>query len=591
MCGIVGIVSPEGFDKAGLSHAVQALHHRGPDDSGIFVNATQTVGLGHTRLSFLDLSPSGHQPMSDLQGECHVVFNGEIYNFSALRSELETDGFVFRTQSDTEVLLHGYKAWGSHLPRKLKGMFAFALYDEQNGNVLLARDRFGIKPLYYGVFGRTLVFASELKAIFPFPVAEKKMNRSAISLFLANRYMPAPATFWENIYKLNSAHVLEWNVSTSEFTVSRYWNLNPVPQERTSSLALQEEMEKRLQDAVTSHLVSHVPVGTFLSGGMDSSALLALMKKTVPGPRAFSIGFSGWDKSEDRFALMAAESLNAELKTEVLSHVNLAEVEKLMYYYDEPIADISILPTYRVSALASRHVKAVLSGEGADECFGGYGWHQPHNFFFPSRWARTKSRFFGKRFSDIKAHYIQAMSMGLFDAGELRKAFTEDWQDAIPADPFAHFDKYRIDGISDLKQIQYLDIHTFMAELILVKVDRASMANSLEVRVPFLDHELVEFLFSLPEKDYFRAHKQKWRLRNYLEGKVPADIYDRPKQGFVGPDRFYADYELYREALYEGRLVNDGVIKQEYVAKLLSDNDHWRLWKLFVLEQWWRTWM
>lgn len=591
MCGIVGIVSPDGFNKQELSDAVRLLHHRGPDDSGEFVNAMNTVGLGHTRLSFLDLGSSGHQPMTDADGHLHVVFNGEIYNFPALRIELENSGLIFRTNSDTEILLHGYKAWGNRLPQKLKGMFAFALYDEQTGKVLLVRDRFGVKPLYYGIFGNSLVFASELKAIFPFSVAEKKINRSAVSLFLANRYIPTPQTIWEHIFKLPPAHFLEWEVSTSEYTIHRYWKLNPLPRKFSDSDGLQDEIEERLYQSVSSHLISDVPVGAFLSGGMDSTTIVSFMKKELEKPRVFSIGFTGWENSEDRFARMAADVLGADLKVELLEKIDLGDVEKLMYFYDEPLADISILPTFKVSESASRYVKAVLSGEGADECFGGYGWQQPDNFYFPDKWSKLRADIFGKRFSDIKTHYIQSMSMGLFDTGELRNAFTEEWQNTIPADSFAHFDKYQEKGISVLKQIQHLDIHTFMSELVLNKVDRASMANSLEVRVPFLDHELVEFLFSLPEKEYFKADKQKWRLRNYLEDKVPVDIYDRPKQGFVGPDQFYKDYDLYHQLLIHGRLVTEGVINQSYISGLYQNKDHWRLWKLFVLENWWKRWM
>jgi asparagine synthase (glutamine-hydrolysing) len=591
MCGIVGIVSYKGFEKQELSEAVRLLHHRGPDDSGKFINASNTVGLGHTRLSFLDLGKSGHQPMTDAGGHLHVVFNGEIYNFPALRKELEDSGFIFRTNSDTEILLHGYKAWGNRLPQKLKGMFAFALYDEQSGKVLLVRDRFGIKPLYYGIFGNRLVFASELKAILPFSVTEKRINRLAVSLFLANRYIPAPQTIWEHVFKLPPAHFLEWEVSSSEYTIHRYWKLNPNTRKFSDSVDLQSEIEERLQQSVSSHLISDVPVGAFLSGGMDSTTLVSLMKKEVNTPRAFSIGFTNWENSEHRFARMAADALGVDLQVELLEKIDWGDVEKLMYFYDEPLADISILPTFKVSALASGHVKAVLSGEGADECFGGYGWQQPSKFYFPDQWSRLRADIFGKRFSDIKTHYIQAMSMGLFDVRELRNAFTEEWQNAIPPDPFAHFDQYREDDISTLKQIQYLDIHTFMSELVLNKVDRASMANSLETRVPFLDHELVEFLFSLPEKNYFRADKQKWRLRNYLEGKVPSAIYDRPKQGFVGPDQFYMKYDLYHQHLVNGRLVTDGVINQSYISGLYQNKDHWRLWKLFVLENWWKKWM
>jgi asparagine synthase (glutamine-hydrolysing) len=591
MCGIVGIVSPEGVLKEELAEAVRSLHHRGPDDSGIYLNAAQTVGLGHTRLSFLDLSLAGHQPMSDESGSLHVVFNGEIYNFLFLKNELESLGYIFRTHSDTEVLLHGFKAWGNHLPEKLKGMFAFAIFDEKSQKLFLARDRFGIKPLYYGIFGKNVVFSSELKALFPFSKVNKKINPGAVALFLANRYIPAPQTIWENIYKLPPAHTLHYEIQNARFQVKKYWQLSIHSKQNSDFRELQFEIEFRLTESVNSHLLSDVPIGSFLSGGMDSTAIVRFMKNKVERPRTFTVGFTGWEKSEDQFARMAADALGADLHVEMLDKMDFDEFDNLSYFFDEPIADISIIPTFKVSELASRHVKAVLSGEGADECFGGYTWQQPGNFYFPDCRSELLSKLFGKRFQDIKTHYIHAMSMGLFDSEELRAAFSDEWQKAVPDDPFAHFDAFKVDGITPLKQIQFLDIHTFMSELILVKIDRASMANSLEVRVPFLDHDFVQFMFSLSEKAYFRPNAQKWVLRNMLTDKVPPLIYDRKKQGFVGPDQFYMNNNLYFENLKGGRLVNEGVIKRDYIIHLFNKKDHWRLWKLFVLERWWRKWM
>ena len=591
MCGISGIVSRVPVSREKLEQSVRTLAYRGPDGSGVYLSADGRVGLGHRRLSFLDLSASGAQPMTASGDRYTVTFNGEIYNFRELRAELESLGHTFHTQTDTEVLLCGYEAWGKGLPARLKGMFAFAVYDSVAQTLFLARDRFGIKPLFYGVGRDAFVFGSETKALLAFDVIPKRVHRPAVALFLANRYVPTPFTLWEDIRKLPPAHWMEVHIPALAIKQEPYWKLVPGTV-RMSKAEAAERIDALLQNSVRGHLLSDVQVGAFLSGGMDSTALVPTMSRLRYRPLdAFAIGFERWDDSEHRYARLAADALGADLDTLLLDRISLDTVATVMHHDDDAIADISILPTYAVSGLAATRVKAVLSGEGADECFGGYWWQQPARFRFSNRLAALGAKVFGTSFAQIKQHYVQAMSMGLYDAPELRKAFTDEWQSAVPDDPFAHFDRFRCAGTSVLKQIQYLDIHTFMSELILTKVDRASMAHSLEVRVPFLDHELVEFLFSLHEDAYFDASVQKGQIRRLLEGKVPARVYDRPKQGFVGPDVFYMDFEVYRHALQNGQLVAQNIIRREYVDGLLHRQDHWRLWKLFVLENWWRVWM
>lgn len=590
MCGIAGYIDlAKNVDSTTLIGMRDTLTHRGPDAAGVYISDDRNVGLAHRRLSFIDLSDSGIQPMVSANGRYIVSFNGEIYNFKQLREALERDGYVFQSQTDTEVLLHGYDAWKEQLPTYLKGMFAFAVYDDSEKTLFLARDRFGIKPLYYGNTSTCFAFASELKAIFSLPFFPKNIKKESVGKFLANRYVPTPNTMWENVYKLPPAHWMKIKTDTLQIEEKRYWQLVVSAKNERKDAA--EIISQKLTKSLEEHLLSDVPIGAFLSGGMDSSALTVLMKQLAYEPLDFfSIGFSGWNESEHEYAKLVADKLHANLHTLLLDKISIETVETLMYYYDDPIADISILPTYAVSGIASKKVKAVVSGEGADESFGGYWWQKPASFYFSSAFHRIKSRVFGKSFAEIKKHYIQAMSMGLFDKEELGRAFTADWQDAVSDDPFAHFDRFEQKGSSTLKQIQFLDIHTFMSELILTKVDRASMAHSLEVRVPFLDHELVEFLFGLPDDSYFDEHIQKREIRKLLQGHVPAIIYERKKQGFVGPDKFYMDMEVYNMLLV-GNLIEDGVIRKEYVVDLLAEKDHWRLWKLFVLENWWKIWV
>ena len=588
MCGIAGYVSKaKPVSETVLNRMADVLVHRGPDDSGIFISPDKHTGIVHRRLSFIDLSAAGHQPMVSVDGNIVVSLNGEIYNFVELRKELTQAGCSFQTLTDTEVLIHGYTIWGLEMPKHLKGMFAFSLYDVAQNKLLLVRDRFGIKPLFYGNFENSFSYGSEIKAILEVPETQRNIRKQSVAEFLANRYVPTPHTMWQNIFKLPPASILELNTNTLHYDISTYWHLNVAANPIQN---LNKIVAHKLQTSVSEHLRSDVPIGTFLSGGMDSTALVSLMKNEVDRPQAFAIGFENWNESEHKYAQLAADALGAELHSLILKETSLEDVSTLMHHYDDPIADISILPTYSVSGLAAKTVKAVLGGEGADECFGGYWWQQPSRFWFANKWTEWKSKLFGTSFQAIKQHYIQAMSMGLFDKNELEQALGKDWKTAIPNDPFAHFDKFELPKSTTLKQIQYLDINTFMYELILNKVDRASMAHSLEVRVPFLDHELVEFMFSASEESYFDPTKHKTIIRNLLAGKVPEAIYNRPKQGFVGPDVFYMNFALYEKKLKNGRLITEGVINASYLEKLFTTKDHWKLWKLFVLENWWESW-
>jgi asparagine synthase (glutamine-hydrolysing) len=591
MCGIGGVfLHHSSLDEQLLQRMSESLHHRGPDDHGLYLSADKKSGLTHRRLSFIDLTVAGRQPMSSADGLVHVVLNGEIYNFKQLRNELEKQGCLFSTQTDTEVLVHGYRVWGVNLPQKLSGMFAFAVLDEKLNKLFLFRDRFGIKPLYYAADSYGFAFASEIKGILATSIFQKFINPESISLFLANRYIPTPLTIWKNIFKVPAASYLSLSLHDFTHTIQNYYK--PIISNRMMDIEEAADVfYNLLLNSLSDHLIADVPIGSFLSGGFDSSTLVCLMQQNLHYPtHAFSIGFKGWNESEHQYASMVANSAGAALHTEILDTIRLEDVKKLMWYYDEPIADISILPTFAVSRLASQHVKAVVSGEGADELLGGYWWHKPHRFYYSSFMKKWLSKIKKPNFCEIKKHYIHAMSMGLFSRQELLQCLNGEFLRHVPDDPFAHFDAFRNDELSLLKQLQLLDMHTFMNELILTKVDRASMAHSLEVRVPFLDHSLVDFIMSLSPDVYFDPSNQKPFLKNILKNRVPDDILKRPKQGFVGPDQFYMNFNLYGSTLFNGALVNQGVINKKYVQKCLDNNDHWRLWKLFVLENWWQVW-
>ncbi|HZH67816.1 MAG TPA: asparagine synthase (glutamine-hydrolyzing) [Chitinophagales bacterium] len=591
MGGISGKVVIEGkIQKTELEKSSEQLQHRGPNDHGIFVSEDNKIGLTHRKISAIDLSQEEKQPMTI--GHLTIVFNGKVYNYLEIKAELQKAGVQFNSNTDTEVILRGYQFWNKGILQQLKGMFAFVIYDDQKKNLFIARDKLGIKPLFYAFQNKNFYFGSELKAIHCFPEFNAQIQASSVSLFLANRFVSNQQTMWQDIYKLPAAHFMTIDTHSLSFQIERYWVLSKQIIDINQD-EVQDKFEELLIASLSKQLDGKEQVGAFLSGGLDSSSLVMLMQNQLNYPtQAFSIGFEKWNDSEDKYAKMVAKHTGAKLDVLKLKEIDLSIMPTLMYHYDDPIADISILPTYAVSQLASQNVKAVVSGEGADELLGGYWWHKAENFqpgsnFFSKWWSKISP----KSQKDIKNHYIHAMSMGLYDSKELRKALVGTYKAAVPDDVFAHLDELFHSELSTLKQIQYLDIHHFMGELVLIKVERGSMAHGLEARAPFLDDDLLEWIFSLPEKYYIQEGVQKPLLQNLLKGRVPDAILQRPKQGFVGPDIFYKNYDLYQSTLMTGRLVSEQVVKKSYIRQLLLTRDHWRLWKLFVLEHWWRVWV
>ncbi|MEQ8704670.1 MAG: asparagine synthase (glutamine-hydrolyzing) [Phaeodactylibacter sp.] len=592
MCGIIGQISlrqpihPQRFNTMR-----DTLAHRGPDGYGSWFAKDHSAALGHRRLSFLDLSEQGQQPMPNETEDIWLTFNGEIYNYLPLRAKLEQAGHQFRSRTDSEVLLHAYEEWGADMLHRLKGMFAFGIWDDRKKRLFLARDRFGIKPLYYGYFDHQFYFASELKAIIKGLPGCPPPSMSAVADFLVYRYVPSPKTIWEGLKKLPPAHYLDipFEAAPPSLDPKCYWQLPDARLSIDTRDAIQST-HTLLNQSIEAHLQSDVPVGSFLSGGYDSSALAAYASAQGYPLQTFSIGFEGWANSEHQHARQVAQHLKLPLHTRMAGHEQLALMDKLAYHYDEPLGDISTIPTYMVSALASRHCKAVLSGEGADELFIGYGWQQPIAQLNTRHRLQLyfRERLFGK---SMTAYYASAMAMGRFDLTTLKQVLHPRLHKELPAFP-EWFYKAQVHPKTQLiKTVQQLDIKTFMGELVLTKIDRASMACGLEVRVPFLDHELVSFLYQLPADVVFNKQQTKFLLYECIKSQLPASILKRPKQGFVGPDRYYMSYAFYAEALRNGRLVKEAVISREAVEALLQAKDHWRLWKLTVLEKWWQTWI
>jgi asparagine synthase (glutamine-hydrolysing) len=586
MCGIVGWVkNNESVDAETFANITSLLVHRGPDDTGIYFSENKQVSLGHTRLSFLDLSESGRQPLVDKTNKLVISFNGEIYNYIELKEKLN---YNFKTNTDTEVILAAYNHWGVDFINYLKGMFAIAIFDEHKQKLLLFRDRFGIKPLYYFHDKKDFLFASELKSILSSGVVKKELDYSSFADFFVYRYVPSPKTIWKNVFKIPPAHFLELNLDTFESRIVEYWVLKS-NDKNCNQDELVKEVGDILNQSVYQHVRADVPIGSFLSGGYDSSAMVYYMKKNNLTPDTFSIGFENWENSEHIYAKVVADHLKVPNDYLIANENSLDLIEKMPDVYDEPIADISIIPTFMVSQLARKKVKAVLSGEGADEIFGGYTWQ--HDFFninYPESIFDKIKNFFSPH--DTVGFYAQAMAMGWFDKAELQKMLHPDLHKYIPDDVHWFYRKNLRKDLTPVKSVQYMDMKCFMGELVLTKIDRASMANSLEVRVPFLDHTLIEKLFSCNEQCYLDKNQTKKILYENLKNVLPKEILTRKKQGFVGPDAYYMNIEWYKKQLTNSKLVEHNIIKKEYIDELLKQTYNWKLWKILVMEKWFARW-
>ena len=587
MCGISGIIqtySP--INPNVLNQMRDTVEHRGPDGASSWISPNGLVGLGHRRLSFLDLSDNGTQPLCNEDGTIWLTFNGEIYNYGELRLELQQLGHIFKSNTDSEVIVHGYEAWGVQVLHRLKGMFAFAIWDEKRKELFLARDRFGIKPLYVFQDKNHFLFGSELKVILAHPDVKPQVDETAVFDYLTYRYIPSPKTIWKDIQKLEPAHYVLFKKGDGKTEQVRYWDM-PQPNNNTPSVSEAVELfHTGLKKSVKEHLRSDVPIGSLLSGGYDSSALVYYMTQAGYKPNTFSIGFDDWQNSEHQYAQEVATHLQVPHFNTIVGNEQLALLETLVYHYDEPIADISIIPTYMVSQLAKKHNKAVFSGEGADELLGGYWWQKDidkkYNWFYTLR--PNKKEWLLKK-------YAGAMAMGRMTNTNFTQYLTKDLLKQQPQDAEWFYKKHLHTDRLPLKSFQYLDTRTFMGELVLTKIDRATMAHSLEARVPFLDHQLFETVISMPPSVFYNPLKTKQLLFENIKNALPQNILNRTKQGFVGPDKYYMNYNWYQKILDKGRLIDADILTEQGLRKMLAERDHWRLWKFTVLEFWWRRWV
>jgi asparagine synthase (glutamine-hydrolysing) len=625
MCGITGWANldshtppPDGGQE--LLHAMcERMVHRGPDSEGLYV--TNGIALGIRRLAIIDLV-TGEQPVFNEDRSVAVVLNGEIYNYRELRADLEKRGHAFRSASDTEVLPHLYEEYGDEMIRELNGMFAFALWDSRRRRLLIARDRFGEKPLYWGIFDNTLIFASEPKVLLAYPAVKPSLNLQALRQYLSFDYVPAPLSIYDGINKLPAAHKLV--LEDGRVDVERYWCLSyktaePVPTENEAADHLRELMA----DAVRMRLVSDVPLGVLLSGGVDSSTVAAMAVRASPEPvKTFSISFAEASFDESAYARAVAKFLGTDHHEERLS-ANLAAnlVSEIGAWMDEPFSDPSLVPTYLLSRFTRKHVTVALGGDGGDELFAGYAmyaglrWAEFYKRLPPlvragiveplvrSLPVKTKNLSFdykalrfvtGAKYDAVARHHVW---FGSFTPEEQTELLTADALATSDGEIYAQARQFAEECDSDdmVTRMQSVDTRLYLAEDILTKVDRASMAVSLEVRAPFLDPRVAEFAASLPSHYKLRGHKTKYILKKAVNELLPPFVTKRGKKGFGVPVAEWLKVKLRplaRDLLSPERIRRAGVFNPSYIARLQDEhergiaNHRKLLWTLLMFELW-----
>lgn len=620
MCGICGVVcfqSDAPVDRAILLQMNAALRHRGPDDEGYYEGSQASFAM--RRLSIIDLQ-TGQQPISNETGEVWAVFNGEIYNFRDVRMALEKRGHIFKTQSDTEVIVHAYEEYGDDCVKHLNGMFAIALWDTRRRRLLLARDRIGIKPLYYWVGLDKLVFGSELKALLFHPDIPREVDHAAIDLFLSLEYIPAPRTIYRDVHKLLPGYVLV--VENGQVKIAQYWEVPYEPVHRNEAECA-EILSSLIAESVRLRLMSDVPLGAFLSGGIDSSSVVGYMSQAMPDPvQTFSIGFEDETYNELPDAQAVAAHFRTSHHVEILKPDFVHLTEKLVTHFDEPFADTSIFSTFLVSKVASEKVKVVLSGDGGDELFAGYDTYRAEKLsqyygrlpgtlrqsvlpklaeWMPPQPAKkglinqVKRMVAGGALDPSLQHTRWMIFLGLADKQLLYKS---DLRATLNTNLVAAFFGGYFDQASQfdrLAQQQYVDVKSYLADDILTKVDRMSMAVSIEARVPLLDYHIVEFAMNLPAHMKLNGMRTKSILRRAVKHLVPHSVLEKPKQGFSIPMKHWLCTSLkpiMLDLLSKDSLQKHGYFDDQVVARWIREhlegraNHSHRLWPLMVFEIW-----
>jgi len=624
MCGIAGFFSINDRSVPAEAEAIvrgqiACLRYRGPDAQAAHVGPG--VGLGHARLSIIDVSAAADQPMFDSTRKICVVFNGEIYNFQEIRRELEQRGVRFRTNSDTEVIVEGYAVWGIDVVHRFRGMFAIALYDEQKDLLVLLRDRIGKKPLYYAVRDGRLIFASEIKGILSYPGFPREADYGAIHEYLTFQYVPSPMTAFRGIQKLPPAHLLI-AARHREPVVRQYFALPKPSQTRPRPIeTLKHELIEHLRESTELRMISDVPIGAFLSGGVDSSSVVAMMAMLSKTPvKTFTIGFEEQVYDERPFARMVAERYRTDHHEEIVRPDGLSIINDLVYHYGEPYADSSAVPTYYVSKIARQHVTVALNGDGGDESFLGYPRYLrcrdfPDGSRLPRPLARQLQamikRLPGDQFELVRRAKRAAdlmyqprspnyeVSIAYFSAAAKTQLYAGDMRRYLNYLALSRLDHYMDQAETMALGAAWADTHNYLPDCLMVKVDVASMAHSLEARSPLLDHKLMEWAATIPEEQRFQGTELKSLFKSAMEPYLPRELLYRPKMGFGVPIDMWLRTDM-RDFAYDTLLGTTarqrGLFDPGYVRQLLDghmngENRAYWIWALLMLEMWFRMWI
>lgn len=625
MCGILGIIDKKGVDEQPLRQMRDTMIHRGPDDAGVWINRTRQVGLAHRRLSIIDLSEAGRQPMSDTENKIWITFNGEIYNFEVIKRELKEKGYIFKSRSDTEVIVNAYKEWGTECLQKFNGMFAFGIYDDNEGVLFLARDRLGKKPLYYvhDQNNDKFIFASEIKALIKDKSISREIDLQALNYYFTFGYIPGELCIFKEIRKLPPAHAMIYSLANGKKKIWSYWDAPYLNEKCASEDELLEDLEIIIEDAVRIRLISDVPLGAFLSGGVDSSIVVAMMSKVSDKPiKTFSIGFEDRTFNELPYAKIVAECFGTEHHELIVKPDAFSILPELVCQFDEPFADSSMIPTYYVSKVTREHVTVALSGDGGDEIFGGYKIYLASLFDYYARMfipllmrkglARVAEYLPGMSVAKIKKQllmlkfdlndafierciylYFKEKQRNLILSDDVRMSLNNEF--SAPELSRRDYLEHREGDLMD--RLTYTDLKTYLPDDIMVKVDRTSMLVSLETRAPFLDYRIAEYSFrNIPGNLKVKRATTKYLLKHLAKKILPKELNVDRKWGFTIPisDWFRGPLSSQiREILLGDR--ND-FCNQSQIKKILDEHesgiDHsFRLFALLVFYFWKREYI
>lgn len=631
MCGIAGkiyIDNKKRIIESDIAEMITAINHRGPDDSGVYCR--DNVGLGHARLSIIDTSLLGHQPMLNEDGSIWIVFNGEIYNFQDLRNDLQGSGYKFKSRTDTEVIIALYEKYGEDCLKFLRGMFSFAIWDNKDKKLFIARDRIGKKPLNYfwDSNNNVFIFSSEIKAIFKNKEVKKDINYEAIDHYLSLQYIPSPFTIFKNIHKLPPAHYLV--LKNGQIKIQKYWQIDFNEKLNLSEDEWKENIINKFKESVSLRMISDVPLGAFLSGGIDSSAVVAIMSELSSEPvKTFSIGFGEADYNETQFARIIANKFKTEHHEFIVEPKAIDILPRLVHHYEEPFADSSAIPTWYLSELTRKHVAVALNGDGGDENFGGYERYMAHkadllsqkvpiilnnylvrgtartlNSLLRTRLTQKIERFLNTNQQDPRTNYIHRI-FG-FTKDHKDDLYNQSFKNKLNNNIIKHSEEileqlFATNRASDpLDKVFYTDINSYIPGDLMVKVDIATMAHSLESRSPFLDHEFMELMAKMPSSFKIKGLNKKYILKEALRSRLPEEILDRPKMGFGVPlEQWFRNdlKDLVVDNLLSKKALNRGLFNEDFIRGLVyghinkKTNNSYKLWQLLFLEQWFRVWI